>query len=87
MRIDLLLHRMRLTKSRTSAQSLVDTGYIRIDGRRIEKPSEQVHAGSVIALPLHGEVRILRILALPPRRGPPPEARACYEELEPDTGD
>ena len=86
MRIDLLLHRIRLTKSRTNAQSLVETGYVRIDGKRIEKPSEQVQAGSVIALPLRGEVRILRILDLPSRRGPPPEARACYEEQEPDAG-
>ena len=87
MRIDLFLHRIRLTKSRTNAQSLVETGYVRVDGKRIEKPSEQVQAGSVIALPLRGEVRILRILALPARRGPPLEARACYEELKADTGD
>ena len=87
MRVDLLLHRIRLTKSRTAAQSLVETGYVRVDGKRIEKPSEQVQAGSVIALPLRGEVRILRILALPARRGPPLEARACYEELKADTGD
>jgi ribosome-associated heat shock protein Hsp15 len=87
MRVDLLLHRIRLTKSRTAAQSLVETGYVRVDGKRIEKPSEQVQAGSVVALPLRGEVRILRILALPARRGPPLEARACYEELKADTGD
>ena len=86
MRIDLFLHRIRLARSRTLAQSLVETGYVRIDGRRIEKPSEQVQDGSIVALPLQGKVRILRILALPPRRGPPSEARACYEELEPDAG-
>jgi ribosome-associated heat shock protein Hsp15 len=86
-RIDLFLHRIRLTKSRTLAQSLVETGYVRVDGKRIGKPSEQVQAGSVIALPLRGEVRILRILALPARRGPSPEARACYADLKADTGD
>jgi ribosome-associated heat shock protein Hsp15 len=26
-------------------------------------------------------VRVLRVLSLPTRRGPAPEARACYEEL------
>ncbi|MAS85119.1 MAG: RNA-binding protein, partial [Erythrobacteraceae bacterium] len=35
----------------------------------------------VIALPLNDAVRIVRVLALPGRRGPPAEARACYEEL------
>ena len=86
MRIDLFLHRIRLVKSRTLAQSIVETGYVRIDGKRIEKSSEQVQDGSVIALPLQGKVRVIRILALPARRGPPTEARTCYEELEANTG-
>jgi len=80
-RIDRFLHCIRLTKSRTLAQSLVEAGHIRIDGKRALKPSETVRAGSVVALPLRGQVRILRVLALPARRGPPGEARACYEEL------
>jgi ribosome-associated heat shock protein Hsp15 len=87
MRIDLFLHRVRLVKSRSLAQSLIDTGYARIDGKRVEKTAAQVKAGSVVALPLRGEVRILRVVALPERRGPAPEARLCYEELGADTGD
>jgi len=86
-RIDLFLHRIRLLKSRSLAQSLIETGYVRVDGKRIEKTAEQVKTGSIVALPLRGKVRILRVLALPGRRGPAPEARACYEELGADTGD
>ena len=52
----------------------------------VEKTSDQVRDGSVIALPLQGKVRVIRILALPARRGPPSEVRSCYEELEADTG-
>ena len=81
MRIDLYLHRIRLVKSRTLAQALIEQGTTRIDGRRVEKPSETVKPGSVIALPLHGQVRVLRVLALPDRRGPASEARTCYEEI------
>lgn len=81
MRIDRYLHCIRLVKSRTLAQGLIDSGYVRIDGKRIAKPSEEVRIGSVIGLPLHGRVRILRVLALPGRRGPAAEARACYQEL------
>ena len=81
MRIDRFLFFIRLVKSRTLAQAVIDEGHVRIDGRRVEKSSEEVRAGSVIALPLRGEVRILRVLTLPNRRGPAPEARACYEEL------
>ena len=50
------------------------------------KPSEEVRGGSVVALPLRGEVRVLRVVALPVRRGPSSEARACYEELGVDEG-
>ena len=84
MRIDRFLYFVRLAKSRTIAQSLVETGHIRIDGKRIEKPSEPVHPDSVVALPLHGRTRVLKVIALPVRRGPAPEARACYEELDVD---
>jgi ribosome-associated heat shock protein Hsp15 len=80
-RIDRFLFFIRLVKSRTLAQALVETGHVRIDGKRVGKPSEEVRAGSTIALPLHGRVRVLRVLSLPKRRGPAPEARACYEEL------
>ena len=81
MRIDRYLHCIRLVKSRTLAQGLVETGHVRIDSKRVEKTSEPVRVGSTIALPLRGEVRILKVLALPERRGPPAEARACYQEL------
>ena len=81
MRIDRFLHCIRLVKSRTLAQAVVATGYVRIDGKRVEKPSEEVRVGSIVALPLHDEVRVLRVLGLPARRGPAPEARLCYEEL------
>lgn len=82
MRIDRFLHCIRLVKSRTLAQSIIAEGYVRIDGKRVEKPSDEVRVGSVVALPLRGQVRVLRVLALPTRRGPAPEARACYEEIE-----
>jgi ribosome-associated heat shock protein Hsp15 len=81
MRIDRYLHCIRLVKSRTLAQVLVETGHLRIDGKRVEKSSEPVRVGSVIALPLHDQVRVLRVLALPERRGPAAEARTCYEEI------
>ena len=81
MRIDRYLHCIRLVKSRTLAQVLIDGGHIRIDGKRVQKHSDQVHVGNVIALPLHDRVRVFRVLALPERRGPAAEARACYEEL------
>ena len=86
MRVDRFLHCVRLVKSRTLAQGLVDTGHVRIDGKRALKTSEPVRVGSTIALPLRDKVRVIRVLAWPQRRGPPGEARACYEELVIDGG-
>ncbi len=82
MRIDRYLHCIRLVKSRTLAQALIEQGTTRIDGKRAEKPSEPVRVGSTIALPLRGRVRVIRVLALPERRGPASEARAAYEEID-----
>jgi ribosome-associated heat shock protein Hsp15 len=84
LRIDRYLHCIRLVKSRNRAQGLIDTGYVRIDGKRVAKASEPVRIGSLIALPLRERVRILRVLELPGRRGPAAEARTCYEELDVD---
>jgi len=86
MRIDRFLFFIRLVKSRTLAQGIIDEGHVRIDGKRVEKASDQVQVGSVIGLPLHGKVRILRVLGLPDRRGPSSEAQLHYEELGIDEG-
>ena len=81
MRIDRYLHCVRLVKSRTLAQAVIGAGHVRIDGKSVEKPSDEVRVGSVVALPLHDRIRILRVLSLPDRRGPAAQARLCYEEL------
>jgi len=81
MRLDQFLFFIRLAKSRTLAQGLIETGHVRLDGKRVAKSAEVVRPGSVIALPMRGQVRVLRVLALPARRGPASEARSCYEEL------
>ena len=82
MRLDRYLFFIRLVKSRTLAQGLIEGGHVRIDGRRVAKPAEDVRVGSVIALPLRGQVRVLRVIVLPARRGPASEARLAYEEID-----
>jgi len=82
LRIDRYLHCIRLVKSRTLAQAIIEQGRTRIDGKRVVKPSEPVRIGSVIALPLHDQVRVLKVLALPDRRGPASEARCAYGEID-----
>jgi ribosome-associated heat shock protein Hsp15 len=81
LRIDRFLFFIRLAKSRTGAQALVETGHLRIDGKRVAKASDDVREGSVVALPRHGRTRVIRVALLPSRRGPAAEARSCYEEI------
>jgi ribosome-associated heat shock protein Hsp15 len=81
MRIDRFLWFARLVKTRGGAQEMAEAGTLRLDGRRIERSSALVRIGSIIAFPLRGRVRVLRVEALPHRRGPAPEAAALYQEL------
>ena len=81
MRIDRFLHCIRLVKSRTAAQALIEQGHIRVDGKRVVKCAGEVSVGQVIALPLRGAIRVLRVTALPARRGPAADAQCHYEEV------
>jgi ribosome-associated heat shock protein Hsp15 len=82
LRLDRYLFFIRLVKSRTLAQGLIEAGHVRVDGKRVAKTAEEVRVGSVIALPLRGQVRVLRVTKLPARRGPASEARLAYEEID-----
>ncbi len=83
MRIDRFLWFTRIAKRRTWAQDLATSGHLRIDGRRVERAHAPVRPGNVIAFVGHDhQVRVIRVEALPVRRGPPAEARACYSDLK-----
>ena len=81
MRLDLLLYRLRLVRSRSKAKTLVESGHVRIDGRRVQRANALVSAGDTLTFPIGRGVCVLRILALPERRGPATEAQQCYERL------
>lgn len=82
MRIDKLLWYLRLAKTRSAAQTLVGAGHIRLNGKRVERAAQVVSVGDVMVLPLHKGVAVIELLALPQRRGPAPEAQACYRTLD-----
>jgi ribosome-associated heat shock protein Hsp15 len=81
MRLDKYLWFVRLVKTRELAQQLVGEGRLRLDGRVCGKSAAEVRPGQVLSFPLHDRVRVIRIEALPARRGPPEEAQACYTDL------
>jgi ribosome-associated heat shock protein Hsp15 len=81
MRLDKALWYLRLARTRGVAQSLIAAGHVRVDGRRVDRASTSVREGSLIVLPGPPRVRVLRIVSLPVRRGPPAEASACYIDM------
>lgn len=81
MRLDKYLWFVRATKTRSEAQAIAATGTLRIDGRAIDRAHADVRVGQVLTFARGNAVRVLRIEALPTRRGPAPEAQACYAEL------
>jgi ribosome-associated heat shock protein Hsp15 len=84
MRLDRFLWFARIAKTRSAAQAIAEKGTLRMDGRRIERSAAPVRIGSILAFPLFGKVRVIRVDALPRRRGPPAEALACYQNLVTD---
>lgn len=82
MRIDKLLWYLRLAKTRSVAQTMAETGYIRLNGRRIDRAHQKVSAGDTLVVPLAQGVCAIEVLALPERRGPAPEAQSCYRVLD-----
>lgn len=86
MRIDKLLWFLRFARTRGIAQAMVEDGHIRLNGRRIDRAHQKVGVGDVLVLPLPAGVRVIELLLLPARRGPAPEAQACYRVLDGATG-
>ena len=73
-------------KTRALAQSLAENGRIRIGGRLVDRAHAPVKVGDVLSFAQRGLVRVLRVEALPVRRGPPAEARSLYSELTREGG-
>jgi ribosome-associated heat shock protein Hsp15 len=83
LRLDKFLWYVRLARTRSFAQEVAATGHLRIDRRVVDRAHAAVRVGNVLSFPLHDRVRVIRIEALPARRGSAAEARAFYTDLSP----
>lgn len=81
MRLDRFLWWVRLAKTRSAAQAIAADGHLRIDGRPVDRSHVSVRIGNVLTFAAHGRVRVVRVEALPHRRGPALEAQGCYHDL------
>ncbi len=81
LRLDAWLWRARFFTSRSRASRLCRDGKIRIDRAVVTRASRPVRPGAVLTFPYARTIRVVRVLALGSRRGPPAEARGLYEEV------
>lgn len=81
-RIDRWLWHARLVRTRGAAAALAGSGYVRVNGARINAPGRMIRAGDVITIALDREVRVLKVIGFVDRRGPAPSAAALYQDVQ-----
>lgn len=81
LRIDRWLHCCRFFKTRSLAAAAVAGGHVRLNGERAA-PGKRVAIGDRIDLVRERLDYSLEVIAIPARRGPAAEAKACYAEDE-----
>ncbi len=85
-RLDKWLWFARFVKSRTLAAKLIGEGFVRVNGQRAETAAKAIGVGDVLTVALSRTTAVVRVEALGTRRGPAPEARQLYRELDRDLG-
>jgi ribosome-associated heat shock protein Hsp15 len=60
---------------------LAGSGYVRVNGARIDAASRQIRTGDVITVALDRTVRVLKVRGFAERRGPATTVQTLYEEL------
>jgi len=80
-RIDKWLWHARMMRTRSNAAALVEAGHVRLNGKRVDAPSQLVRMGDVVTIALDRSVRVIEVAGFCERRGGAPEARALYREL------
>lgn len=78
--MDVLLHRLCLTKSRSEAKAACEAGAVTVDGKRA-RPSDSVQAGKRIAVKYPSRLLELELLELPGKSVSKKAARDLYRVL------
>ena len=81
-RIDKWLWFARFFKNRNLSARIVSQGKVRLNGKRISKPSTSLKKGDALTFPQGNILRLVKVLELGKRRGPFKEALSLYDEIE-----
>jgi ribosome-associated heat shock protein Hsp15 len=81
LRVDVLLHRLCLTKSRSEAKAACEAGAVTLDGKRA-RPSDSVQAGKRIAVKYPSRLLEVELLEVPGKSVSRKAARDLYRVLK-----
>jgi len=81
LRIDVLLHRLCLTRSRNEAKTACDAGAVLVEGRRA-RPSEEVSAGQTVTIRFPRRLFAFELQQVPPRSTSKKSAREMYRVVQ-----
>jgi ribosome-associated heat shock protein Hsp15 len=81
LRIDRCLWHLRLYKTRSLAAAAVGAGRVLLNDVR-PKASRDIVVGDRLRVTRESDILEFTVLSIPLRRGPAPEAQACYQETE-----
>ena len=82
-RLDIYLYYIRIFKSRSVATKFVSTNRLRISGQVTQKPHKMISIGDVLTISINDNIKILKVLDIPNRRGPYSESLNFYEDITP----
>ena len=83
LRLDIYLYYIRIFKSRSIATKFVLKNRLRISGQVTQKPHRMISIGDVLTMTINDNIKILKVLDIPNRRGPYSEALNFYEDITP----
>ena len=83
LRLDIYLYYIRIFKSRSIATKFVLTNRLRISGQVTQKPHKMISVGDVLTMTINDNIKVLKVLDIPNRRGPYSESLNFYEDITP----
>ena len=83
LRLDIYLYYIRIFKSRSISTKFILTNRLRISGQVTQKPHKMISIGDILTLTINDNIKILKVLDIPNRRGPYSESLNFYEDITP----
>ena len=83
LRLDIYLYYIRIFKSRSLATKFVLTNKLHISGQVTQKPHKMISIGDILTITINDNIKVLKVLDIPSRRGPYLESLNFYKDITP----